>query len=81
LRDAADLGKNPVRLTSSYDERHPYVMAGVRVAVGVWLIVLFALLGSIGDWWGAVLLLPAAISIWIGGRVFESSRKKRPLAH
>jgi hypothetical protein len=51
-------------------------MAGVSFAVGVWLIVLFALLGSTGDWWGVVLLLPAAISFWRGGRVLGSSRNK-----
>jgi len=38
-----------VRLTTSYDERHPYLMAGIPLAAGVWLFILFTLLLSIGD--------------------------------
>jgi hypothetical protein len=34
------------------DERHPFVMSGIRIAVGVWLVFLFAALLYIGDWWG-----------------------------
>jgi len=31
----------------------------VRLAAGIWLVVLTALLFSIGDWWAAPLLLAA----------------------
>jgi hypothetical protein len=41
-----------MRLTTSYDVRHPVVMAWVRFIAGAWLVVLTALLFSIGDWWG-----------------------------
>jgi hypothetical protein len=65
--------RRAVRLTTSY-ERHPYGMAGVPFAVGVWLIILVALLGSIGDRWGAVLVLPAGILFRVRGRVLKSCR-------
>jgi hypothetical protein len=38
-------------LVTSLDYRHPSVLAGVRLAAGIWLVVLTALLFSIGDWW------------------------------
>lgn len=41
-----------MRLTTSYDVRHPIVMAWVRFVLGAWVVVLAALLCSIGDWWG-----------------------------
>jgi hypothetical protein len=47
-------------LVTSWDYRHPSVLASVRLAVGIWLVVLSALLFSIGDWWAAPLLLLAA---------------------
>jgi hypothetical protein len=33
----------------------------VRLAAGIWLVVLSALLFSIGDWWAAPLLVVAAV--------------------
>jgi hypothetical protein len=47
-------------LVTSWDYRHPSVLAGVRFAAGIWCVVLSALLFSIGDWWAAPLLLLAA---------------------
>ena len=48
-------------LVTSWDYRHPSVLAGVRLAAGIWLVVLTALLFSIGDWWAAPLLVVAAV--------------------
>ena len=49
------------RLVTPWDYRHPSALAAVRLAAGVWLVVLTALLFSIGDWWAAPLLLVAAV--------------------
>ena len=47
-------------LVTSLDYRHPSAFAAARLAAGVCLVVLSALLFSIGDWWAAPLLLVAA---------------------
>jgi hypothetical protein len=65
-----------LRLTTSYDKRHPYLMGGIRLAVGVWLVVLSVLLLWIDDWWGAVLLIPAGLSFVVGARVLRNARTK-----
>ena len=44
-------------LVTSWDYRHPSVLADVRLAAGIWCVVLSVLLFSIGDWWAAPLLL------------------------
>jgi len=62
-----------MRLTTSYDLRHPVAMAWARFAAGTWLVVLTVLLCSIGDWWGLVLLLAAGPLFWVGWRVLQSN--------
>ena len=47
-------------LVTSWDYRQPAVLAGVRLAAGIWCVVLSVRLFSIGDWWAAPLLLVAA---------------------
>ena len=64
-----------MQLTTSVDARHPYVMAAVRLAAGVWLFILFALLLAVGAWWGVV-LLPAAVFLFLVAiRVLQNARK------
>ena len=36
----------------------------LRLAAGIWLVVLSALLFAIGDWWAASLLVVAAVLFW-----------------
>ena len=48
-------------LVTSWNYRHPTVLAGVRLAAGIWLVVLSVLLFSIGDWWAVPLLVAAAV--------------------
>jgi hypothetical protein len=48
-------------LVTSWDRRHPSVLAGLRLGAGIWLVVLSALLFSVGDWWAAPLLVVAAV--------------------
>jgi hypothetical protein len=62
-----------MRLTTSYDLRHPVAMASVRFVAGAWLVVLTVLLCSIGDWWALVLLLAAGLLFWVGWRVLQSN--------
>jgi len=51
----------PLKLVPRYEYRHPRVFAGVRMASGVWLLILTAILYGYdrGGWWRA-LLIPAA---------------------
>jgi hypothetical protein len=62
-----------MRLTTSYDLRHPVAMAWLRFVAGAWLVVLTVLLCSIGDWWALVLLLAAGLFFWVGWRVLQSN--------
>jgi hypothetical protein len=68
LAESVDLIRNGVvmrvrqtKLPSSWENRHARVMFPVRVAIGIWLVVLTAILYGYGrgGWWG-VLLVPAA---------------------
>ena len=51
-----------MRLATPSGGRHPLFVARVRIAVGVWLLILTAALYAYGGsgWW-AVLLVPAAV--------------------
>jgi hypothetical protein len=51
-------------LVTSWDYRHPSVLASLRLAAGICLVVLSALLFAIGDWWAAPLLVVAAVLFW-----------------
>jgi hypothetical protein len=54
---------------------HPRVWLEVRLAVGVWLLILTALLCEVGQWWALVLLAPAALHFYFAyclARVLES---------
>ncbi len=48
-------------LVTSWDYHHPTALAGVRLAAGIWLVVLSVLLFGAGDWWAAPLLAAAAM--------------------
>ena len=50
-----------MKLVPSYEYRHPRLFARVRAGVGVWLLILTAILyGSDRSGWWGLLLLPAA---------------------
>jgi hypothetical protein len=46
----------------------------VRIAVGVWLLILAAILGGSGHWWGVLLLAPAALHFYLAYRVLGRRR-------
>jgi hypothetical protein len=50
----------------SWDYRRPRVWAGVRFAVGIWLVFLGGLLLADGYLWATLLLVAAAVLLWAG---------------
>jgi hypothetical protein len=44
----------------------------VRIAVGIWLLILAAILCGSGYWWGVLLLAPAALHFYLAYRVLHS---------
>jgi hypothetical protein len=67
-----------LRYGTAWERSHyPRVWLGVRLAVGVWLLILTALLCEVGQWWALVLLAPAGLHFYFAyclSRVLESER-------
>ena len=53
-----------------HSRRDPRAVAWVRVAVAIWLLVLAGIFWSRGYHWGAALLAPAALHMWLARRLF-----------
>ena len=64
-----DTSKNTRILGSRYSWRRPEVVARIRVAVAIWLLVLAGIFCSRGYDWGLVLLAPAALHLWLAYRL------------
>jgi hypothetical protein len=58
-------------LVSPLGYKHPQVMAGVRIVVGIWLLVLTAALygSGRGSWWEVLLVTGAAVSFYLAYRL------------
>ena len=78
LAESVDLLRNGVlmrvrhtELPSSWEYRHARVMFPVRVAIGIWLVVLTAILYGYGrgGWWGALLVPAAALHFYLAYRL------------
>ena len=67
-------------LLRSWDYRHPRVWAGVRFAVGIWLVFVGGLLLSDGYLWATLLLLVAAVLFWVGYLDMTAARSAPPRA-
>jgi len=67
-------------LLTSWGCRHPRVSAGVRFAVGIWLVFLGGLLLSDGYLWATLLLVAAALLFWIGYMNLTAARSPPPRA-
>jgi len=52
-----------------YSRRHPRTVAAVRVAVAILLMALAGIFCSKGYYWGAALLAPAALHLWLAYRL------------
>ncbi len=60
-----------MKLVSPYNYRHPLLVARVRIGVGVWLLILTAVLYGYGrgGWWGLLLVPAAALHFYLAYRV------------
>jgi hypothetical protein len=63
-------------LAGRHSRRHPQTVARVRVAVAIWLLVLAGIFWSRGYHWGAALLAPAALHLWLARRLFASAQRQ-----
>lgn len=52
-----------------WERRHWRLIARMRVAIGIWLLVLGAILLSYGYWWGLVMVAPAALHFYLAYRL------------
>jgi hypothetical protein len=71
LRTAIFMRLRRMQLPSSWECRHARVMVPVRIAAGIWLLVLTAIMYGTGHggWWGALLLPFAALHFYLVYRV------------
>jgi hypothetical protein len=53
--------------------RHPRSCASVEFVVGIWLVVLGAVLCGDGYWWGASLFVVAALPFWVAYQLLQPS--------
>jgi hypothetical protein len=53
--------------------RHPRACASVDSVVGIWLVVLGAILCGFGYWWGASLFVVAVLPFWIAYQLLQPS--------
>jgi hypothetical protein len=56
-------------LTGPHSRRDPQTVAWIRAAVAIWLLVLTGIFWSRGYHWGAALLAPAALHLWLARRL------------
>jgi len=61
-----------MRLVPSFDRRHPRLIARVRIDVGVWLLVLAAILCGYGYWWEVLFLAPAVLHFYLAYRLLHA---------
>jgi hypothetical protein len=52
-----------------WERRHPRLIIRVRVAIGIWLLVLGAILLGGGYWWGVLMVAPAALHFYLAHRL------------
>jgi hypothetical protein len=58
----------------SHSPRNPRAVAKVRIAVAIWLLVLAGIFWSRGYDWGVALLAPAALHLWLAGRLLARAQ-------
>jgi hypothetical protein len=71
LRSAIFMRLRGIQLPSSWEYRHARVVVPIRIATGIWLLVLTAILygSGRGGWWAALLLPAAALHFYLVYRV------------
>jgi hypothetical protein len=83
LAECADLLKSAIfmrlrqvtfTLEPSWAQRHRRVLICLRVGIGVWLLIVTAILCNRGYWWGLVILAPAAAHFYLAQRLGRPAR-------
>lgn len=71
-------GVRPLRRLSRVGSRYPWQIAVLRVAVGIWLIVLTAILynSGHGGHWAWLLLVAAAVHFALAYRLVRIARRQ-----
>ena len=77
LRNAVFMHVRHTKLPSSWESRHARVMVPVRIAIGIWLLVLTAIMYAygVGGWWGALLLPSAALHFFLAYRLTHTAKR------
>jgi hypothetical protein len=52
-----------------WERRHPRLIIRLRVAIGIWLLVLGAILLGDDYWWGVLMVAPAALHFYLAYRI------------
>jgi hypothetical protein len=52
-----------------WERRHPRLIVRVRVAIGIWLLVVSTILLAKGYWWGVLIVAPAALHFYLAYRL------------
>jgi hypothetical protein len=67
-----------LRYGTKWERTHyPRAWFGLRLAIGVWLLIITAILCQQGEWWGLALLAPSALHFYLAyclARVLETGR-------
>jgi hypothetical protein len=57
-----------------WERRHPRLIIRVRVASGIWLLAVGAILLGGGYWWGVLMVAPAALHFYLAYRLRHAVR-------
>jgi hypothetical protein len=60
---------------TGWGSRHATLVIWIRIGIGIWLAALAAVFGANHDWWGLLLLLPAALHFYLAGRVYRATHR------
>jgi len=72
-------GDRLMKLVTPYGYRHPLLVARVRIGVGIWLLILTAVLYGYGrgGWLGVLLIPAAALNFYLAYRVPRAIGSRR----
>ena len=73
---ARDTTSSPAILAGPHSRHQPQTVAWIRIAVAIWLLVLAGIFWSRGYDWGAALLAPAALHVWLARRLFARPQRQ-----
>ncbi len=73
VRSAIFMRLRQIKVPTTWEYRHVRLMLPMRVVVGVWLVLLTAILYADGQggWWGALLVPAAALQLYIVYRLIR----------